>query len=47
MSTFLKSNNDKNDIDRLNQEFVASDNTNLKEKKSSYIIFGNIDSSNI
>ena len=33
MSTFLKSNNDKNDIDRLNQEFVASDNTNLKEKK--------------
>ncbi len=48
MSTFLKSNNDKNDTDRLKQEFVASDNTNLKEKKSSYIIFGKgIDSSNI
>ena len=33
MSTFLKSNNDKNDTDRLKQEFVASDNINLKEKK--------------
>ena len=29
----LKSNNDKNDTDRFKQEFVASDNINLKRKK--------------